>query len=574
MSNEFEKQKQERIHLMFFILRILTLFFCATPVFQTVFKGMTSDEALSIDVLFAVTVALIVLSLVMIIWFAIDEKKKEYYIIKIIEMVIFFGLCMISVHVSGLYQSNYKFLFIFIIVAYTIEYNIQMGLVIAGCSTAYILIIDLLYTSNPLVNTYFENDLALSAMFIVVAWTLGFYVRLERSHIDTLIGFVNKDGLTDLYTHRYFHDYLKDYFEKVEDIEERPISLIMMDLDGFKTYNDIFGHQQGDQVLKTVAQLIKKNIKEGQIACRYGGEEFGIILPGVTKEEAVATASYLKNIIDSYSFKGQDHLPRQNLTISAGVSQSLGKEDTPAALIDRTDSALYRAKFLCSNRVEMFASVFEEFSHKHGKDTQLINALQPIKTLITVINSKDRYTYSHVERVVLYCEKVANYLKMDYETKKKLICSAYLHDLGKINIPKEILISDEELTEAEWAEIKKHPNDSADIIIHSPELRELAPIVLAHHERYDGTGYPNGLKGKEIPYLARLLALADSFDAMTHRRPYKPVKTVEQAYQEIRENSGTQFDPDLTEIFIAAMEADDSTVNCDICAQRLEHELA
>ena len=95
--------------------------------------------------------------------------------------------------------------------------------------------------------------------------------------------------------------------------------------------------------------------------------------------------------------------------------------------------------------------------------------------------------------------------------------------MGKINIPKEILISDEELTEAEWAEIKKHPNDSADIIIHSPELRELAPIVLAHHERYDGTGYPNGLKGKEIPSLARLLALVDSFDAMTHRLPYKPV---------------------------------------------------
>lgn len=107
-----------------------------------------------------------------------------------------------------------------------------------------------------------------------------------------------------------------------------------------------------------------------------------------------------------------------------------------------------------------------------------------------------------------------------------------------------------------------------------PELKELAPIVLAHHERYDGTGYPNGLKGKEIPSLARLLALVDSFDAMTHRRPYKPVKTVEQAYQEIRENSGTQFDPDLTEIFIAAMEAEDSTVNCDICAQFLERELA
>ncbi|HHV51583.1 MAG TPA: diguanylate cyclase [Clostridiales bacterium] len=564
MNKSFNKYKEEQIHSMFFILRILTLFFCATPVFQSVFEGLSTDEAVSYNV-FAAAVALIILSLVMVFWFAIDAKKKENKVIRVLEILIFFGLCMISIHVSGLHESNYKFLFIFLIVAYTIEYNIQMGLIIAGCSSAYILLLDLMHSSTQSVNIYFENDLALAAMFIVVAWTLGFYVRLERNHIDTLINFVNRDGLTDLYTHRYFHDYLKEYFDKVADIEKEPVSLIMMDLDGFKAYNDIFGHQQGDQVLKIVAKLIKENIKEGQIACRYGGEEFGVILPGVSKEEAVATASKLKNIIDSYVFEGQDHLPRQNLTISAGVSQPLGKGDTPAALIDRTDSALYRAKFLCSNRVEMYASVFEEFSHKHGEDEQLINALQPIKTLITVINSRDRYTYSHVERVVLYCEKVANYMKMDYETKKKLICAAYLHDLGKINIPKEILISDEKLTNEQWVELKKHPKDSAEIITHVPELKDLAPIVLAHHERYDGTGYPNGLKGDEIPYLTRLLTIADAFDAMTHRRPYKATKTKEQAFQELRDFSGTQFDPDLTEIFIAAMQSNDSVCLVEEC---------
>lgn len=554
MNKAFDKYKEEQIQSTFFILRVLTLFFCASPVFQSIFGGLTADEALDLN-LFAVAVALSVLSVVIVIWFVIDKRKKKLKEIGILEMAMFFVLCVIAIYLSGLHQSSYKFLFIFLIVAYTIEYNMQVGLIIAGCSSAFILLIDFLHKSSQPINIYFENDLALSSMFVVVAWTLGYYVRLERKHIDTLLTFVNKDGLTDLYNHRYFHEYLKKYFAK-ENVIKKPVSLIMMDLNGFKLYNDIYGHQQGDQVLRTVAYLIEKNLKKGQIACRYGGDELALILPGVTKEQAVEIASRLKEIIDSYAFEGQDHLPDHNLTVSAGVSQSLGEDDTPTALIDRTDAALYRAKFLCRNRVEMFATIFEEFSHNHSEDSLLIDALQPIKTLITVINSRDKYTYSHIERVVLFCEKVADYIKMDYETKKKLICAAYLHDLGKINIPKEILISDEQLTEEQWEELKKHPKDSADIIAHVPELQDLAPIVLSHHERYDGKGYPNGLKGEEIPYLSRLLSLADSFDAMTHRRPYKPTKTIEQAYQEIRDNSGTQFDPNLTEIFISAMEFD------------------
>ena len=557
MNKSFDKIKEEQIRSMFFILRILTLFFCASPIFQDVFTGLSSDDALGLSTFaVAAVVALIVLSIVMLIWFIIDEKKRQNKAISILEIAVFFGLCAFSIFLSGLHQSSYKFLFIFLIVAYTIEYNMQTGLVIASCSSAFILIIDLFHKSGKGVNIYFENDLALSAMFFIVAWTLGYYVRLERKHIDTLLNFVNKDGLTDLYNHRYFHEYLKNYFEK-ENIAEKPVSLIMMDLDGFKSYNDIYGHQQGDQVLRTVAYLLIKNIKKGQIICRYGGEEFGLILPGVTKEQAAIIASNLKSIIDAYPFEGQDHLPRRNLTISAGVSQSLEKEDTPMALIDRTDAALYRAKFLCSDRVEMFASVFDEFAHNHGEDRQLLDALQPVKTLITVINSRDRYTYSHVERVVLFCEKVADYMKMEFETRKKLICAAYLHDLGKINVSKELLISDEKLTAEQWEELKKHPKDSAEIIAHVPELKELAPIVQGHHERYDGKGYPNGLKGKDIPFLTRILTLADSFDAMTHRRPYKPTKTVEQAYEDIRSNSGTQFDPDLTEVFIAAMGLND-----------------
>lgn len=554
MNKSYNKAKAEQIRSMFFILKILTLLFCISPIFQYIFKGVTSRDAMQINI-YAVVVSLVILTFVTVLWFIVDEKKKKNKGIIIVEQIIFFTLCSFSIYISGLHQSSYKFLFIFLIVANTIEHSMSAGLIIAGCSSAFILLTDLAYDSGQNVNVYFENDLALSSMFFLIAWTLGYYVSLERRHIDTLIESANRDSLTNLFNHRYFHEYLKDYFDRKKHLV-KPVSLILMDLDGFKMYNDIFGHQQGDQVLETVARLLEDNVKEGQVVCRYGGEEFGVILPGVLKEDAGKMASALKNVIDQYIFEGQNHLPKHNLTISAGVSQSFGEADTPASLIERTDSALYRAKFLSSNRVEMFASVFDEFSENHAGDTELLNAIQSVKTLITVINSRDRYTFNHVERVVLYCEKFANYIKMDYETKKKLICAAYLHDLGKINIPKELLIYDGKLTDEQWEALKKHPKDSADIISDVPALNSLAPIVLSHHEHYDGSGYPQGLKGDDIPYLSRVLALSDSFDAMTHRRPYKTTKTVEQAYEEIRRCSGTQFDPKLTEDFIAAMESE------------------
>ncbi|MDD2361822.1 MAG: HD domain-containing protein [Oscillospiraceae bacterium] len=235
----------------------------------------------------------------------------------------------------------------------------------------------------------------------------------------------------------------------------------------------------------------------------------------------------------------------------------MGNTDSTMALIERADSALYRAKFLSNSKVEIFASVFDKLASIRPDDLEIIDAMKPVRTLITAINSRDRYTYSHVERVVLYCEKFCNYIDMDFDNKRKLICAAYLHDLGKVNISKELLISEKAPTDKEWELLKKHPADSAKIISEIPEIRELMPLVRSHHERYDGGGYPDGLKGEDIPYLTRIITLADSFDAMTHHRPYKKIKTEQEAFEDIRTNSGTQFDPELTEIFIEAMEKSD-----------------
>ncbi|MPM62193.1 hypothetical protein SDC9_109059 [bioreactor metagenome] len=206
------------------------------------------------------------------------------------------------------------------------------------------------------------------------------------------------------------------------------------------------------------------------------------------------------------------------------------------------------------NSVEVYSSIFEEFSGDDSQNEGLKKIMNSLKTLITVINSRDFYTYNHVERVVYLCKEFANYLELQDEDKRLLLYAAYLHDLGKINISKEILICDQPLTNEQWEELKRHPIDSAAIVGAIEGLEDIVPIILQHHERYDGAGYPNKLRGNEICYLARILTLADSFDAMTSKRPYQATKTYDQAFDEIRKCSGTQFDPDLSEKFIGAIQ--------------------
>jgi putative nucleotidyltransferase with HDIG domain len=195
--------------------------------------------------------------------------------------------------------------------------------------------------------------------------------------------------------------------------------------------------------------------------------------------------------------------------------------------------------------------VFERFDHLDQIDGD--ERIVSIKTLLSVINSRDRYTYNHTDRVVHYCEIFSKYAKLSEADSRTLLYGAYLHDIGKINVSQEILISEKPLTDEQWAEMKKHPSDGADIVQKIKNFDTVADIVRQHHEKFNGMGYPLGLKGEELNPLSRVLTLADSFDAMTAKRPYQKVKTFEEAFVEIRRCKGTQFDPQLAEIFIAAI---------------------
>jgi len=542
-----EQEKHNKFSNMFFMLKIMALFFCTAPLFQYYFGDSTSHMVLNLNLGMGV-VFLAIIVIVAFMWIVLNYKFRRAKIGHYIEIAVFYMVCLAAVLYSGSYQSYYKYMFIFMIVVYTMDMGFRTGMFIAGISAVTILTLDLTLYHASGVNSYFQADLALSAMFFVVAWVLGFYVKIENEHIENLKKTANMDGLTGLFNHRYFYDTLTAMFH---DSDVQPLSVIILDLDHFKVYNDMFGHQKGDNVLRQISQQIRRSTRPGDVVCRYGGEEFTVIYPHTSQAQALEMADQIRRTISDFPFEGQEMLPNHNLTVSIGVAERLGPEDSVQSLIERADAALYRAKFFRKNRVELYSSIFDQFTHLDVSDD---NSITSVKALLTVINSRDQYTYNHTERVVRYCDVFADYCNLPPQEKAHLVYAAYLHDIGKINVSKETLISEKRLTDKEWEEIKKHPTDSADIVRQIPDLQEVVPVVLQHHEHYDGSGYPKGLKGEEICRLARMLSLADSFDAMTAKRPYQQSRTFEDAFREIRRCAGSQFDPELSEQFIRAID--------------------
>ncbi|HBJ1648033.1 MULTISPECIES: bifunctional diguanylate cyclase/phosphohydrolase [Clostridium] len=493
---------------------------------------------------------LIALILIYLLWTASNKNKistKYGNILNKVEITIFIIIFSTIILICGVNQSQYKLLYLFIIITTTIQFGMKQGLIVAGISSFIILTMDIIMLPNAEVNVYFQDDLVLAGIFILTAWPLGFYVKIEGEHIKNLEDMINIDGLTELYNHRYFCDSLVENVKSGEKYN-KPVAMIFIDIDYFKQYNDINGHQKGDYVLKKIGKIIKENSRKEDIPARYGGEEFSIILPETNEEKALNIAENLRKSIETAYFEGEENQPNGKVTVSIGVSVYPYKAKNDVELIKSADDALYRAKFFYKNRVEVYTSILDEI--KTNIDEKDIELVTSIKTLISVINAKDKYTYGHVERVVIYSRIIADKLKLSEYDKKILIYGAYMHDIGKINISKEILIKKMKITSEEWKILKQHPANGVEIIKSVESLKMLIPLIINHHERYDGKGYPNKLKGKEIPYLARILTVVDSFDAMTSNRPYNDRKTYEEGIEELERCSGTQFDPEIVKAFI------------------------
>lgn len=550
--NNVENNKKKQIAEIVSVVKLSSLLFVGIILCKYIFKDeAVVGSAQAYYEIIAIVLPMLVLIFIYFMWtFSSRNKIKEKYgkTINYIETIGFIILFTVVIYFCGGYESQHKFLFLFIIITTTIQSGMKKGLIISFISSLIILIMDLIMIPNAAVNIYFENDLILAGIFVLTAWPLGFYVKIESEHIKHLENQVNIDGLTKVYNHRYFHDELRTKIMKGK-MDNKPVSMIFIDIDNFKHYNDLYGHQKGDVVLREMSAIIRDNVRKDDIVARYGGEEFAIILPHTSEDEAMNVAEKLRLLIEITYFEGEENQPSGKVTASFGISVYPDKAKDDMELIKSADDALYRAKFFNKNRVEAYTSILDEIK-KNVSDEKDIELVASIKTLISVINAKDRYTYGHVERVVIYSRLLADNLNLSEKDKNTLIYGAYMHDIGKINIAKEILVKKMKLTNDEWEELKQHPSNGVEIIRSVESLKAVIPLIQSHHERFDGKGYPNNLKGYEIPYLARILTVVDSFDAMTSNRPYNKRMTYEEGIDELIKCSGSQFDPKIAQSFI------------------------
>jgi diguanylate cyclase (GGDEF)-like protein/putative nucleotidyltransferase with HDIG domain len=355
----------------------------------------------------------------------------------------------------------------------------------------------------------------------------------------------NTDELTGLFNHRYFHQRLDEEIARSSRFGH-VFSLLLLDLDLFKTYNDIHGHLAGDDILKQVAQHIKLTIRRIDIGVRYGGDEFAVILPQTSVDDAHVLAERLRHRIESRTdSKG---IP---VTCSMGVASwptdGVMRED----IVHAADGALYYAKQTGRNRICLASEVALSEILKMETPVEGKGAiLSTIYALAATVDAKDHHTYGHSKKVAKYATDIAEALGYSEEKLATIRAAALLHDIGKIGVSDRLLEKTGTLSPEDWEPIRAHPNLGVAILKHVDGLRESLPGVKYHHERYDGAGYPVGLKGENIPLDARILAVADSYDAMTSLRPYRPSKfTHEQAVAELERCAGTQFDPTVVRVF-------------------------
>ncbi len=477
-------------------------------------------------------------------------------IYNIIEALILLGLFIVLMAKTGGSNSSFKYISTIIILISSIQYRKEISFGITIAVSLIILSFNLMHINSMQVISYmetarhFEGDIILVSSLLITSFILSLYINIENDYNLKLKELAVKDGLTGLFNHRSFQDVLDSYITNAQK-ENKEVSLLFMDIDNFKNYNDINGHQKGDWLLTRLGEILKNTVDDMGVVARYGGEEFAVILNDQTEEAALNLGELIRQNIQETYFNGQEHQPNNHITVSIGVATYPKVAKNKKQLIELADNALYRAKSFDKNRVERYYNILDEIDNGIDK-----KALESIASMLNKINKKDKYTYGHSERVVIYAKKFATYLKIDEQSKKDLLLAAYLHDIGKLEISKELLNKRERLSQSEFNIFKQHPTLGADLVSNIKEFNAVEPIIKYHHEKYNGSGYPCSLKGEEIPYLARILTIIDSFDAMTSKRPYNIRKDYNQAIVELKKCAGTHFDAELVSKFIDMLQND------------------
>lgn len=345
----------------------------------------------------------------------------------------------------------------------------------------------------------------------------------ERKNREDTIRYLSyHDALTGIYNRAYFQE-ATEFLDRAEHL---PLSVIVCDVNGMKLINDAFGHTEGDKLLKEIADILMQCSRKEDIVTRIGGDEFSILMPHTTNNTAREVVEHIRAMCEQR---------RRNQTkevIYTDIALGFATRNELSESLDKTfilaEDLMYRRKLL-------------EHKSLHS------NILGSIKSTMF---EKSNETEEHAERLAELSKKLGKVMRLTEEKLDELELVSTLHDLGKIGIDKNILTKPGKLSDAEWREIKKHPEIGFRIANSTPELRHIAEYILCHHERWDGTGYPLGLSETDIPLISRIIAVVDTYDAMTQDRAYRKALSVEEATKEILDQAGTQFDPDIVKIFV------------------------
>jgi diguanylate cyclase (GGDEF)-like protein/PAS domain S-box-containing protein len=353
----------------------------------------------------------------------------------------------------------------------------------------------------------------------IVGGVITFFDITERKKKEAEIVYLSyRDQLTGLYNRRFF-----DLELKRQDIEDNyPLTIIYADMNGLKLINDSLGHTMGDEMLKKVAEVLVKSCRKSDTLARLGGDEFVAILPQTEPCEAEQVIKRIKRMAAAVKVQSLE------ISISCGYSTKFSPEEVITEIVKKAENYMYNHK------------LFESPSMR-GKT---------VNVLLSTIYEKSRREEAHSRRVSQLCRDMGEALHLLDQDLEELKTAGLLHDIGKVAVAKKILEKRGKLSAAEWKEVKRHPEVGYRILSTVNDLAELAGYILAHHERWDGQGYPKGLKGEAIPLQSRIIAIAEAYDAMTNAGSYRKSLALREAIKELQSNAGTHFDPQLTTVFI------------------------
>ena len=346
-------------------------------------------------------------------------------------------------------------------------------------------------------------------------------VEEEKQRVEEIEYLSYHDQLTGLYNRRFSEEKLREW----DDARKLPLSIVMADLNNLKLVNGTFGHAVGDQFLKKAAQIFKAACRSNDMVARWGGDEFILLLPQTTAEEAGLVVNRIERALQ------QETIQAISISMALGWCTKQKVDQDIHAVFRDAENHMYRAKLFQSSGVR--------------GDT--------IQALMMALYEKNKREEQHSKRVSALCRYVGKELGLSDSEVDELGIVGLFHDIGKIAIEEQILNKTGALTADEWKEIMRHSEVGYRLLGAVPDMKDVASYVLAHHERWDGNGYPKGIKGENIPLQSRIVAICDAYDAMVGERPYRKSLSKQEALKELRRNAGTQFDPSIAQACVEAI---------------------